>query len=131
MPTLRKSEHLLKTVQFQAVYDRRCSVADSELGLIIYVRANELPHSRIGFLVLRKYGGAVQRNRLRRLLREAYRLEKANLPTGLDIVIIPRKVIEPGIDLVRTIIIKWITQAAKKLVKDQRGKDANASGTAK
>jgi ribonuclease P protein component len=126
MPTFHKSEHLLKTPQFQAVYDRRCSVADPELGLIIYVRENGLPHSRTGFSVSRKYGGAVQRNRLRRLLREAYRLEKAGLPVGIDIVVIPRKPIDPEIELLRKTIVKWIKQAAGRLAKTHRDRQTEA-----
>ena len=117
---LTKAEHLLKTVQFQAVYDRRRSVSDPELGLILYARANELPFSRIGLSVSRKYGGAVQRNRLRRLLREAYRLEKGILPIGLDLVIIPRKPIAPTIELLRKVWVRLVKQAVKKLEKDQR-----------
>jgi ribonuclease P protein component len=120
MPTLSKFEHLLKTVQFQAVYDRRRSVAEPDLGIVIYARENSLPFSRLGLSVSRKYGGAVQRNRIRRLLREAYRLEKAEIPVGIDLVIIPRKPIEPALDTLRKIMVKLIRQVAKKLSKEPR-----------
>jgi len=58
-------------------------------------RENGLPHLRLGLSVSRKYGGAVQRNRLRRLYREAFRLTRHEMPVGLDLVLIPRKPEEP------------------------------------
>lgn len=44
--------------------------------------------ARLGLVASRKVGGAVQRNRAKRLLREAFRLHKAELEPGLDLVII-------------------------------------------
>jgi ribonuclease P protein component len=73
---------------FRRVYDRRCSTSDG--NLVVYACENELPFSRLGVSVSRKLGGAVERNRLKRLLREAYRLSRSELPTGLDLVLIPR-----------------------------------------
>lgn len=124
MPTFRKHEHLLTPAQFQAVYDRRRSVSDS--SMIVYARENGLDHSRIGFSVSRKYGGAVQRNRLRRLYREAFRLTKESLPTGLDLIIIPRTQQEPTLDDVRKSLVKLIKQAHKKIEKDQTSAASNA-----
>jgi ribonuclease P protein component len=117
VPTFRKHEHLLKPAQFQAVYDRRRSVADSEM--ILYARENDLAYTRVGFSVSKKYGGAVQRNRLRRLYREAFRLSKELLPTGLDLVLIPRTQQEPTFEDVRKSLAKLVKQAHKKLEKDK------------
>src|SRR5688572_19906212 len=117
MPTFRKHEHLLKPAQFQAVYDRRRSVSDS--GMILYAKENGLAYSRVGFSVSRKYGGAVQRNRLRRLYREAYRLSKEMLPTGLDLVLIPRTQQEPTLEDLCKSLVKLVKQAHKKLAKDK------------
>jgi len=117
MPTFRKHEHLLTPAQFQAVYECRRSVSDS--GMILYARANELPHTRVGFSVSRKYGGAVQRNRLRRLYREVFRLTKEQLPAGLDLVLIPRNQQEPTFDDLRRSFVKLVKQAHKKLLKDR------------
>src|SRR3954462_2495373 len=84
----RAHEHLRRPVDFKRVYDRRRSVSTD--NLIVYAATNELPHNRLGLSVSRKFGGAVQRNRLRRLYREAYRLTRHQMPAGLDLVLIPR-----------------------------------------
>ena len=69
-----------------AIFDRRRSAADGKL--IVYVCENGLPHSRLGLSVSRKNGNAVHRNRMRRLYREAFRLTKQEMPTGLDLVLV-------------------------------------------
>jgi ribonuclease P protein component len=52
--------------------------------------ANDLPHDRLGIVASRRLGGAVQRNRAKRLIREVFRLNKRSRTTGSDIVIIPK-----------------------------------------
>ena len=86
--TFRPHEHLRRPADFQLVYDRRRSVSDD--WLIVYACENDLPYLRLGLSVSLKVGGAVQRNRLRRLYREAFRLTRHEMPTGLDLVLIPR-----------------------------------------
>ncbi len=46
--------------------------------------------SRLGITVTRKIGGAVQRNRIKRVVREAFRLSPDRLPRGIDLVVIAK-----------------------------------------
>src|ERR1700722_15004974 len=92
----QRHEHLRKTKDFRLVYDRRRSVSDH--WLIVYGRENGLPHLRLGMSVSRKVGGAPPRNRMRRLYREAFRLMRHEMPTGLDIVLIPRRSEHPTLE---------------------------------
>jgi ribonuclease P protein component len=57
---------------------------------VIVVRPNELDHNRYGFATGKKIGGAVQRNRAKRLMREAVRHEDPFLIPGHDIIFIAR-----------------------------------------
>jgi ribonuclease P protein component len=74
--------------EFDRVFTFGRSVADRRF--VLYSRENELGWSRLGLVVGRKVGGAVQRNRIKRLLREAFRLSKSELPTGQDLVVVVR-----------------------------------------
>jgi ribonuclease P protein component len=58
--------------------------------VIVYGAPNGLPVTRLGLSVSRKVGGAVQRNRVKRLLREAFRAVQHDLPAGLDLVVVAR-----------------------------------------
>jgi RNase P protein component len=54
----------------------------------LFVLKNGLPYNRIGFTQTRKYGNAPERNRARRLGREAYRLLRPRLKIGFDLVLL-------------------------------------------
>jgi ribonuclease P protein component len=57
---------------------------------VCWCARNGLAHARLGLVVGRKHGNAPQRNRLKRLIREAFRLDQRGLPAGIDFVISPR-----------------------------------------
>lgn len=59
-----------------------------------YYIPNDLAENRVGISVSKKIGGAVERNRAKRIIRAAYRLHETEFPTGMDIVFAAR----PGID---------------------------------
>jgi ribonuclease P protein component len=109
----QKHEHLRRPSEFEAVYARRRSVSDS--WLIVYGLENGLPHLRLGLSVSRRYGGAVQRNRLRRLYREAFRLTRHEMATGLDLVLIPRTLHEPSLAQLMQSLPKLVNQLARRL----------------
>jgi ribonuclease P protein component len=66
------------------------SYAHGVVVLYVAKRATGAGPARAGFVVSRKVGGAVTRNRAKRLLREALRLEGRELPDGLDVVVVAR-----------------------------------------
>jgi ribonuclease P protein component len=89
-PRLRypKAARLGGKVAFAAVYDAR--VKSTGGPLVFFSRPNGLSISRIGLSVSRKVGTAPHRNRIKRRLREAFRLSRAVLPCGFDLVIVVR-----------------------------------------
>lgn len=58
--------------------------------VVVYWRKNKLNVNRLGLTSAKKIGTAVQRNRARRVMREAYRLIEPDLETGFDIILVAR-----------------------------------------
>jgi len=80
---------LSRSADFDRVFRQGRSHAGRELVLYVFPRGeSEAP--RLGLSVSRKVGGAVQRNRVKRLLREAFALESDRLPAGTDAVVVAR-----------------------------------------
>ncbi|ABV33359.1 ribonuclease P protein component [Pseudothermotoga sp.] len=86
---LRRTERLRFSRDFDRVF-RFGAVIQSELLTILYV-GNDLEHNRIGVIVKRKFGKAHDRNKIRRWIKEIYRLKKHDLNKSFDIVVLPRK----------------------------------------
>jgi ribonuclease P protein component len=85
----RGSGRLSRSAEFDRVYRQGRSVANRYLVLYAFPRGGEEP-PRVGLSVGRKVGGAVERNQLKRLLREACSRQTEALPAGHDIVIVAR-----------------------------------------
>jgi ribonuclease P protein component len=83
--------------------------------LVVYGCYNGLLWSRLGLSVSRKIGGAVTRNRWKRLIREAFRLERLHLPPGIDLIVIPRRSGEPRLSAIRGSLVSLSHRMARKL----------------
>ena len=85
----RPHERIDDPADFRRAFERRRSVSDTRL--VVYAVENGREHARLGISLSRKkVRRATARNRVKRLLREAFRLGKAEIPTGIDLVIVPR-----------------------------------------
>jgi ribonuclease P protein component len=80
---------LTRSADFDRVFRSGRSHAGRELVLYVFPRGED-GSARLGLSVSRKVGGAVERNRVKRLLREAFAVESARLPAGTDAVIVAR-----------------------------------------
>jgi ribonuclease P protein component len=117
-----RSARLLKHSDFQRVYKQGRRHFSSHMT-VFYLRQGEAPspehRARVGFTVGRVLGGAVERNRIKRRLREAVRLRRSVLKDAgaVDVVINPKKSV---LTLEFSVVLEEVGRAlgviAKKLV---------------
>ncbi len=85
---MKFTEALKRNYEFRRLYSKGKSAASPYLAL--YVRKNRLNRNRLGITVGAKIGNAVKRNRVRRRLKEIYRLNEDRFCKGCDVVIVAR-----------------------------------------
>ena len=83
------TDSLKKNQDFGNVYRSGKSYANKYL--VIYTLKNNSDRNRLGISVSKKVGNSVIRHRLKRLIKESYRLHEKMFNSGLDIVVIARK----------------------------------------
>lgn len=87
----RKRRRLSRSGEFDRVYKDGTSSANRHVVLYSFPRSDEAnDHVRLGVSASRKVGGAVERNRAKRALREAFWQESDLLPAGHDFVLVAR-----------------------------------------
>lgn len=79
---------LRKNFEFKIVYNKGRSLANKHL--IMYIMKNNLDKNRLGISVSKKIGNSVMRNRVKRVIRESYRLIEQDIKKGYDIIFIAR-----------------------------------------
>ena len=85
---LRRHERITTRTDFETIFKKGRRYSIDFFTIILH--ENDRDVRRLGMAVSRKVGGAVKRNRVKRLLREYFRLNKERLPEGHDIVFIAK-----------------------------------------
>lgn len=117
MYELNKSEILRDKRDFNYVYTNGRSYANK--NLVVHVLKDERHNGKVGFAAGKKLGGAVVRNRVKRLLREAYRLCKENLRKDVAIILMGRKnLVDAKVD-VAIKAFRDICKKAKLVINEQ------------
>lgn len=85
----RRGRRLSRSAEFERVYRQGRSVSNRHLVLYSFPNESAAP-PRLGLSVSRKVGGAVERNRVKRLLRQAFAVAEPTLGEGHDLVVVAR-----------------------------------------
>ena len=83
----RPAERIRRHAEFQRIYER--GVKMHSRYATVFLLANEVGVGRLGIAATRKLGGAVRRNRAKRLIREVFRRNK--VAPGFDVVVVPKR----------------------------------------
>jgi ribonuclease P protein component len=83
----RQNERIRRRADFQHVYEHGMRIRSRYATL--FVLANSLEVGRLGIAATRKLGGAVERNRAKRLIREVFRRNK--IASGFDVIVVPKR----------------------------------------
>lgn len=86
---MEKKFRLRKNMEFKKVYSTGKNFWNR--NLVLYVRKNNLEETRLGITITKKIGNAVTRNRIRRRIKEIYRLNIHRIKDGYDLIFIPKK----------------------------------------
>lgn len=87
--TFRPAEHIRRRADFEQVYATGVRVSGRFMTMFVLKRVTSDAGARLGIAATRKIGGAVVRNRAKRLVRELFRHRKPS--AGLDVVVVPRR----------------------------------------
>ena len=85
---MKPANRLKKNSDFNVVYSKKKSMANKLL--IIYITENGLNNNRVGFVVSKKVGNSVIRSKVKRLMKESYRLNDSRFKISYDIIFIAR-----------------------------------------
>lgn len=85
--TFRPIERIRRRAEFQEIYNRGVKIHGR--FSTVFTLANPAGVGRLGIAATRKLGGAVERNRAKRLIREVFRRNK--IAKGFDVVVIPKR----------------------------------------
>jgi ribonuclease P protein component len=91
MHDLPRRERVRKRREFVAIQGHGKKLHTDSFLVFVRARAGDERPARLGITVSKKIGGAVERNRVKRLVREAFRRHKAFFPHGLDVVFVAKR----------------------------------------
>ena len=114
----RPADRIRHQAEFDRVFQARFYAADSVL--VVQACANRLARTRLGLSISRRVGNAVLRNRWKRLIREVFRLHRTTLPTGLDLVVRPRRGAEPVFAAIAQSLPRLTRRLARQIQGDPR-----------
>jgi len=126
-----KRGRLSRSAEFDRVFRQGRSHGNRVLVLYGFPRADASQSAatalepRLGLSVSRRVGGAVERNRVKRLLREAFEQEAERLPAGHDVVIVARpeaRVVaeRDGLEGIRSALVELVDQLRARVEGERR-----------